>query len=90
MKNPVRKNKNWIIRNKKWLFSGIGVTVLVALFKCCFMVFMPENDNSNKEKNNLEVSGEVVKSDCGQDYEEGYYLKEFIPTAATYPFDFPY
>lgn len=34
---------NWIIDNKEWIFSGIGVTIMVAIYK----IFFSKKDNSD-------------------------------------------
>lgn len=57
----IRKIFKWIKKNRKWVFSGIGVTILSLLFN---MLFNSKDntidiDNTRKEMNNINVDGDV-------------------------------
>lgn len=57
----ISKIYKWILKNKKWVFSGIGVAILSLLFNMLFN----SNDNTIskdgtfKEISNVEVNGDV-------------------------------
>lgn len=42
----MEQTMNWIIENKEWLFSGIGVTIVISIWRC----FYSRADNNNKSK----------------------------------------
>lgn len=59
--NTIRKICEWILKNKKRVFSSIGV----ALSLLFFIIHLNSKENTNdiddppKEMNNIEVSGDV-------------------------------
>jgi hypothetical protein len=57
----IRKIFKWIKKSRKWVFSGIGVTILSLLFT---MLFNNKDntigiDDTTKEVNNVEINGNV-------------------------------
>ncbi len=57
----IRKMFKWIKKNRKWVFSGIGVTIVSLLFT---MLFNSKDstigiDDTQKEMNNINVDGDV-------------------------------
>jgi hypothetical protein len=47
---------NWILENKKWIFSGIGVLIITILIK----VLWPENSNNDIPEINIENSSNSI------------------------------
>lgn len=54
---------NWIIENKEWVFSGIGITVLLGVIAFFRKIFCKKNENEkgikieqkNEGQNNTQV-----------------------------------
>lgn len=44
--NEIEQTMNWIIDNKDWLFSGIGVTIAIAILR----YFYTKTDDNNESK----------------------------------------
>lgn len=57
----IRKICKWILKNKEWLFSGIGVTILSLLFTIVFNSKdnAVNTDDAPKEMQKVEVNGVV-------------------------------
>lgn len=51
----IRKIFKWIKKNRKWVFSGIGITILSLLSAMLFN----GKDDAIKEVNNMEINGNV-------------------------------
>lgn len=85
MKKTVSQVKNWIIKNKEWLFSGIGITGLTTFVSIVglFIGYIHSSfDDANKrlaEKNEIDVQ-EDVKGDLYQNSTIDNYGEEIDST----------
>lgn len=54
----------WIIENKEWVFSGVGVfiasIIFTYFFKICKTNSIKQNIKSGKSSNNIQTSGNVT------------------------------
>lgn len=49
---------NWIIENKEWIFSGIGITIIVAVYN----IFFRKKGKSDLMSNKISNSGNNISS----------------------------
>lgn len=67
------KTLAWLEKNKKWVFSGIGVSVLTLILS---FAYNPDNKDDNNTynqhivANNAEISGDII---VGNKYENNFY-----------------
>jgi predicted tellurium resistance membrane protein TerC len=47
---------NWILENKEWIFSGVGITFLVIIWK--LIKHMLSKKKSSKSKRTINFNGE--------------------------------
>lgn len=64
----IRKIFEWILKNKQWLFDGIGVLILSTILSPLFAMFFNSKDNTigtddtSKEMINVDVNGNIYQN----------------------------
>jgi hypothetical protein len=52
---------NWIINNKEWLFSGLGITIITLIFWFLRHYFKEKPERTNKQTiGNIQSKGNVT------------------------------